>query len=200
MFTGLVEEVGTVVEATALTNGMRFTIAASTVMDDIAVDASIAVNGVCLTVTEHTRTTFCVTAVAETLRKTTTGSLGIHSRVNLERAVRLQDRLGGHLVQGHVDATGTVDAINVLDVGWELWIAFPATYRRWMIPVGSITVNGVSLTIAELETNRCKLAIIPHTLEKTAMSDLAAGDPVNLEFDMIAKYVESISMFGRVAP
>ncbi|MBU3742228.1 MAG: riboflavin synthase [Candidatus Kapabacteria bacterium] len=197
MFTGLVEEVGNVVAAETLSDGMRFTIAASTVMHDISVDASIAVNGVCLTVISHTDTTFTVTAVAETLRKTTTGRLGVGSRVNLERAVRLQDRLGGHLVQGHVDATGTVDAITVLDTGWEMWIAFDPTFRKWMIPVGSITVNGVSLTIADLRDDRCKLAIIPHTLEKTMLSDLAVSDPVNLEFDMIAKYVESISTFGR---
>lgn len=197
MFTGLVEEVGNVVAAETLADGMRFTIAASTVMQDIAVDDSIAVSGVCLTVTSHTDTTFAVTAVAETLRKTTTGRLGVGSRVNLERAVRLQDRLGGHLVQGHVDASGTVSAIHVLDTGWELWISFDARFRKWMIPVGSITVNGVSLTIAELHEDRCKLAIIPHTLEKTTLSDLTVGDPVNLEFDMIAKYIESISTFGK---
>lgn len=192
MFTGLVEDVGTVVEATPMVDGMQFTIAASAIMDDIAVDASIAVNGVCLTVTSHTATTFCVTAVAETLRKTTTGLLRVGSRVNLERAVRLQDRLGGHLVQGHVDATGTVASITILDAGWELWIAFPATYSKWMIPVGSITVNGVSLTIADLEDDRCKIAVIPHTLAKTTIADLVVGDPVNLEFDMLAKYIERL--------
>lgn len=190
MFTGLVEEVGTVSALNPLTDGVQITIRASTIMDDIAVDASIAVNGVCLTVTAHTDNSFTVTAVSETLRKTTTGTLVVGSRVNLERAVRLQDRLGGHLVQGHVDTTGTVAEINVLDVGWELWIAFPAEFSKWTIPVGSITVNGVSLTIADLKDDRCKIAVIPHTLAKTTIADLVVGDPVNLEFDLIAKYLE----------
>jgi len=190
MFTGLIEDVGTVVGFTPLTDGARIVIEASIVMNDIAVDASIAVNGVCLTVTEHTDTTFTVTAVSETLRKTTTGRLAVGSRVNLERAVRMQDRLGGHLVQGHVDTTGSVADITVLDVGWELWIAFPGEYSKWTIPVGSITVNGVSLTIADLKDNRCKIAVIPHTLAKTTIADLVVGDPVNLEFDLIAKYLE----------
>ena len=190
MFTGLVEDVGTVVDLTPLTDGVQIVIEASIIMDDITVDASIAVNGVCLTVTAHTDTTFTVTAVSETLRKTTTGRLAVGSRVNLERAVRMQDRLGGHLVQGHVDTTGTVAEISVLEVGWELWIAFPPQFSKWTIPVGSITVNGVSLTIADLKDDRCKIAVIPHTLAKTTIADLVVGDPVNLEFDLIAKYLE----------
>ena len=190
MFTGLVEDVGTVVDLTPITDGVQIVIEASIIMDDITVDASIAVNGVCLTVTAHTDTTFTVTAVSETLRKTTTGRLAVGSRVNLERAVRMQDRLGGHLVQGHVDSTGTVAEISVLEVGWEIWIAFPPQFSKWTIPVGSITVNGVSLTIADLKDDRCKIAVIPHTLAKTTIADLVVGDPVNLEFDLIAKYLE----------
>lgn len=193
MFTGLIEEVGTVVQARRTDDALHCTIEANAVMDDLKVDDSVAVNGVCLTVTSRTATTFDVTAVAETLSKTTTKLLQQGSRVNLERAVRLQDRLGGHLVQGHVDATGAVDDIVVNDAGWEVWFAYPRKYRKWLIPVGSITVNGVSLTVADLDDARLKVALIPHTLQRTTLGDLRRDDDVNLEFDLIAKYVESIN-------
>lgn len=193
MFTGLIEEIGTVVMVRRTDDALHCTISASAIMDDLQIDDSVSVNGVCLTVTARTDTTFDVTAVAETLRKTTTKLLREGSRVNLERAVRLQDRLGGHLVQGHVDATGAVDAIIVNDTGWEVWLAYPMKYRKWLIPVGSITVNGVSLTIADLDDARFKVALIPHTLQQTTLSDLQVDDDVNLEFDLIAKYVESIT-------
>lgn len=192
MFTGLIEEVGTVLALSRTIDAVHCTIGAEHVVDDLAPDASIAVNGVCLTVTHNTPNTFSVTAVLETLRKTTMASLEVGSHVNLERAVRMMDRLGGHLVQGHVDAVGFVDNVVRNATGSEIWIAFPSQFRKWMIPVGSITVEGVSLTLAEIEENRFKVAIIPHTLERTILSELSTGKTVNLEFDMVAKYLESI--------
>lgn len=191
MFTGLVEETGTVIKRQDVGDGVIFHIAAHVVMDDLAIDDSISVNGCCLTVTERSLDHFSVTAVAETLRKTTIGLLHEGHRVNLERAVRLQDRLGGHLVQGHVDAVGTITAISINDQGWEIWIDFPSEYRKWLIPVGSICVNGISLTVAALEPSRLKIAVIPHTLNVTTLGTANVGDTVNLEFDMVAKYLEN---------
>ncbi|MCX6140225.1 MAG: riboflavin synthase [Candidatus Kapabacteria bacterium] len=195
MFTGLIEEAGTVVLASATDGGKRLCIRAERVMDDLAIDHSIAVNGVCLTVVERTHDTFTVDVVAETLRKTTTGFLSAGSAVNLERAVRMSDRLGGHLVQGHVDITGTIEEISTGEFGWEMWIAFPRQYRKWLIPVGSICIDGVSLTIADLQDDRCKVAIIPHTLSVTTLSELEPGASVNLEFDLLAKYIENITTY-----
>lgn len=193
MFTGLIEDVGTVTAIEVAGDGRRITIEAPYIVSDAHVDDSIAVNGCCLTVTEHTDTTFSVMAVAETLRKTTIGDLATGSPVNLERAVRLSDRLGGHMVQGHIDTTGVIDAISTNDQGWELWCTYPREFGKWLIPVGSICVNGISLTIADLEASRFKVAIIPHTLQKTTLGMAHVGDRVNLEFDMVAKYIERLT-------
>lgn len=193
MFTGLIEEVGIITEAVHDGDGRHLTITAPHVSADVAVDDSIAVNGCCLTVTAHTPTTFTVTAVAETLRKTTVGELQAGSSVNLERAVRLMDRLGGHMVQGHVDTTGLITEISHNQHGWEVWCQFPENFGKWIIPVGSICMQGVSLTVADLLADRFKIAVIPHTLERTTLGALTVGSRVNLEFDMIAKYVERLT-------
>lgn len=192
MFTGLIEEVGFIRAIEELGDGRAFVIEAAKVMNDLSVDDSIAVSGVCLTVTDRTEDTFRVATVAQTLRKTTLRNKAAGRRVNLERAVRLQDRLGGHLVQGHVDATGIIANIVDNHQGSEVWIAFPTAYRKWIIPVGSVCVNGVSLTIAEVQENQFKVAIIPHTQSITTLGGLMYGQEVNIEFDVIAKYVESI--------
>ena len=192
MFTGLVEETGTITSCTPHDGKLRLRITAERIMDDLAIDHSVAVQGVCLTVVEHDITSFAVDVISETLIKTTIGALREGSHANLERAVRMADRLGGHLVQGHVDTTGTVHEIITSDGRWEIWIAFPASYRKWLIPVGSVCVNGVSLTVADLTDTMLKVAIIPHTLSVTTLCDLAVGDPVNLEFDMLAKYIEQL--------
>lgn len=197
MFTGLVEETGIVRQRTDMGDGIRFRIGASIIMDDLGIDDSVSVNGCCLTVVERGSDWFDVTAVAETLRKTTIGVLEENSIVNLERAVRLQDRLGGHLVQGHVDAVGTILDISINDQGWEIWVGFPAQYRKWIIPVGSICINGISLTVADQLADRLKIAIIPHTLNVTTMGTAKVGDTVNLEFDMVAKYIESMLHISR---
>ena len=193
MFTGLVEEIGTVNSITPSGDGMIISITANKVMEDIGVDDSISVDGCCLTVTEHTDETFTVTAVAETLKKTTLGTRTRNDSVNLERAIRMGDRLGGHLVQGHVDVVGIIQSIVNNVEGLELWISFPAPFRKWLIPTGSVCVNGISLTVAELEQERFKIAVIPHTLSVTTMGTSAVGDAVNLEFDMMAKYAENFA-------
>lgn len=192
MFTGLVEETGTLVASEPHNGKLRLRIRAERIMDDLAIDHSVAVQGVCLTVVERDASSFCVDVITETLTKTTIGTLSEGSPVNLERAVRMADRLGGHLVQGHVDATGVVERIITDDGRWEMWVGFPATYRKWLIPVGSVCINGVSLTVADLTDTSLKVAIIPHTLAVTTLGNLAVGDPVNLEFDMLAKYIEQL--------
>ncbi|MBC8124663.1 MAG: riboflavin synthase [Candidatus Kapabacteria bacterium] len=195
MFTGLIEEKGTVISVNKGVDGSRLTIRAKLVMEELAVDHSISVNGVCLTVVEHTSDSFTCDVVAETLRKTTTGLLEEGADVNLERAVRMSDRLGGHLVQGHIDTTGIVQDITKQNTGWEMWISFPQEFRKWLIPVGSVCVNGISLTVAELQDSAFKIAIIPHTLAVTTLSELRTGNLVNLEFDVLAKYVENITTY-----
>ncbi|CAN5393248.1 riboflavin synthase [soil metagenome] len=192
MFTGLIEEVGTIRAIEPIGDGIRISIAAHTIMADLAVDHSISVNGVCLTATTVHEEYFSVTAVHETIAKTTTGALRVGSSVNLERAVRVSDRLGGHIVQGHVDCTGTVDAITHLDAGWELWVRFPLNYAKYLIPVGSVCVNGISLTVARIDDDRFMVALIPHTIEHTSMKHTTVGDAVNLEFDVLAKYIERL--------
>lgn len=195
MFTGLIEEKGIVTTVTQGSDGCRLTIQAHRVLEDLAIDNSIAVNGVCLTVVEHTSNTFTCDVVAETLRKTTIGTLQAGSAVNLERAVRMSDRLGGHLVQGHIDTTGVVQGITKQDTGWEMWIAFPPEFRKWLIPVGSVCIDGISLTVADIDGSAFKVAIIPHTLAVTTLSQLQIGNSVNLEFDVLAKYVENITTY-----
>jgi riboflavin synthase len=193
VFTGLVETVGTVIQADHAPDALHLRIEAPSIMSDVRVDHSISVNGCCLTVTECDQNTFAATAVAETLRKTTLGNLAVGSRVNLERAVRVGDRLGGHLVQGHVDVVGTITAVQHNNAGAEIWISMPSSFRPLIIPTGSIAVDGISLTIADLsspdrEGAWFKVAIIPHTLAVTNIGMLGQGALVNLEFDMMGKY------------
>lgn len=190
MFTGLVEEIGTVVSITAQGNGRVLIIECKEILHDIRIDASISVNGVCLTVTEFTNSTFTVTAIEETLSKTTIGLLVVGSRVNLERAMAASMRFGGHIVQGHVDCTGTVTQINSLTTSWEYFIEFPEKFAALIVHAGSICMNGISLTIAECSHHTVKVAIIPYTYNNTIISDLRIGDKVNIEFDIIGKYVE----------
>jgi len=192
LFTGLIEEIGTIRTIEHVGDGVRIDIAASAIMADLAVDHSVSVNGVCLTATAVGADEFSVTAVHETLSKTTTGTLVVGAHVNLERAVRMSDRLGGHIVQGHIDCTGTADVVTHLDSGWEVWITFPTEYSKYLINVGSVCVNGVSLTVARIDNNRFMVALIPHTIEHTTMQYVSVGDAVNLEFDVLAKYIERL--------
>lgn len=192
MFTGIVEETGTVKNLTKFGDGLEITIAAKQVLPGLKIDNSICVNGVCLTVVRRTPAAFTIQAVKETLSKTNLGALTKGSPVNLERSVRLQDRLGGHLVQGHVDTTGTVTKIVTLKSSWMFTIAFPKKYRRYLIPVGSVTVDGTSLTVASLRREEFTVAIIPYTFDHTVFGTYAKGDRVNLEFDIIGKYLESL--------
>jgi riboflavin synthase len=193
VFTGIVEELGTVRRVHPVGGGARIEIAATQVLAGTAIGASIAVNGCCLTVVELGEGGFAADAVTETLRRTCLGALTTGDPVNLERPVRLEDRLGGHLVQGHVDAVGTLRAREPNSDGSQrVEFAAPAAVLRYVVEKGSITVDGVSLTVAEVLDDGFAVAVIPHTLAVTTLGAKAPGDGVNLEVDVIAKYVERL--------
>jgi riboflavin synthase len=193
MFTGIVEELGRVRRVTPNEGGARLVIDASAVLDDVVLGASIAVNGTCLTVTEFDEYSFATDAVIETLARTNLGDLAAGDAVNLERPLRLADRLGGHLVQGHVDATGVVrDRAAEPDGSTMITVEAPESVLRYVVHKGSITVDGVSLTVARSADDAFAVALIPHTLAVTTLGTRAVGARVNLEVDLVAKYVEAL--------
>jgi riboflavin synthase len=192
MFTGIIREIGRLSGIRKTAGGVQLTVDAPESAPQLNVSDSVSVNGVCQTVIRKEGTSFVVEAVEETLKKTTLGLLRQESRVNLELPMRLDDRLGGHLVLGHVDCTGTVTKISQQPGSWLIDIAYPAEFSRFLIPVGSIAVDGISLTVASLRQGEFTVSIIPHTLEKTTLAAAERGMRVNLEFDLIGKYVESL--------
>ncbi|MFN2543935.1 MAG: riboflavin synthase [Actinomycetota bacterium] len=186
MFTGIVEELGEVRERS---NG-RLVVGCRVVAEDASVGASIAVNGVCLTVVERDDESLAFDLSPETLARTALSRLAEGSPVNLERPVTLTTRLGGHLVQGHVDGVGRVVAVAGNGSGSEVTIEVPAELTRYLVDKGSVSVDGVSLTVAGLDGRRFAVALVPHTLDVTTLGRARSGDPVNLEVDVVAKYVE----------
>jgi len=201
VFTGIVEELGVVESLEDQGDAVRLTVRGPLVVEDAALGDSIAVNGCCLTVAERTDGTFTADVMRETLVKTSLGTLTAGSRVNLERAVTADKRLGGHIVQGHVDATGTIVGRSPSE-HWEVVeIAFPAHLAAYLVDKGSITVDGISLTVVEVDdsTSTFTVSLIPETLARTTLGLKRAGEPVNLEVDVIAKYVERM-LAHRTAP
>ena len=193
MFTGLVEEVGTVRSVTAVGNGARVVIEAAVVLGDAQIGASIAVNGCCLTVVEYDATSWAADAVPETLDRTNLGALRPGDAVNLERPLAADGRYGGHVVQGHVDATAAVVAIDELDDGsFRFTFELPPAIADYVVEKGSIAVDGISLTVARVDSSTFSIAIIPHTHEVTTIGRRTVGDRVNLEADVLAKYVERL--------
>jgi len=190
MFTGIVEEVGRVVGVAEL----RLEVACG--FGDLGIGDSIAVNGVCLTVMELAdlgdEITFAAELSEETLARTSLGNLTVGSPVNLERPVPAGGRLGGHVVQGHVDGTGLVRSLEPQEGSVVMWIQAPGGLRRYLVEKGSVAVDGVSLTVASLQEGAFSVALIPHTLTSTTLHSKAPGDVVNLEVDILAKYVESL--------
>ena len=193
MFTGLVEEVGTVKSVTPIGDGARVVIQAALVLEDVGLGASIAVNGCCLTVVEHDAETWAADAVPETLARTNIGALRPGDVVNLERPLAVNGRYGGHVVQGHVDDTATVAAIEELDDGsFRYTFELPATVADYVVEKGSIAVDGISLTVAAVDATTFSIAVIPHTHEVTTLGRRTVGDQVNVEADVLAKYVERL--------
>jgi riboflavin synthase len=193
MFTGLVEELGTVRAVIPNASGARLEIEAVAVLDDAELGASIAVNGCCLTAVEIGEGWWAADAVEETLRRTSLGALAPGDRVNLERPVRLADRLGGHIVQGHVDGVGEIAERETLaDGSTRVVVAADDTVLRYVVEKGSIAVDGVSLTVVAVDEKTFEFALIPHTATVTTLGIKGPGDPVNLEVDLVAKYVERL--------
>ena len=199
MFTGIIQSIGRIDEIEARGADARMIIAGGGMdFSDVAAGDSIAVNGVCLTAVSLTHDRFTVDVSAETLRCTSGFAPG--AEVNLEKALRLADRLGGHLVSGHVDGVGTVHRLVPVGASHLLEIEAPPELARYIMRKGSITVNGVSLTVNAVEAARFALNLIPHTLEHTTLKHLEAGHRVNLEVDMIARYVERLALFADSTP
>jgi len=192
MFTGIIEEMGTVKALRREAGAARLSLSAVTVLDGTALGDSICVNGVCLTVVEMGRSEFSADVAVETLRVTNLGELRAGARVNLERALQLSARIGGHLVSGHVDAVGRLREKRDEGNGWRIFFDAPETVLRYVIKKGSIAIDGISLTVADLDRAGFSIAMIPHTARLTTLGFKTAGDSVNLEADIIGKYVERL--------
>ena len=199
MFTGLVQRIGALVARTAAGPGMHLTIAVSPPFENLEVGESISVDGACLTAVNPDGARLVVDVSPETLRRTTLGDRRPGDPLNLERALRLSDRLGGHLVTGHVDDVGRVARVEARGPFVELHFSAPATLSRYLVEKGSVTVDGISLTVASCTDEGFSVAVIPATLEKTTLARRRAGDRVNVETDLLGKYVEKL-LAGRGAP
>lgn len=186
MFTGLIEEVGTLIAR----RGHELVIGAPEIAPSLKLGDSVAVNGICLTATSLGGDRFTADVSATTFEATAAGGWQRGRKLNLERALALGDRLGGHLVSGHVDGVGALEARQKLGEAWKLTFAMPAELAPFLVPKGSIAIDGTSLTVNEVSSDSFTVTLIPHTAEKTLLLDLAPGDPVNLEADMLAKYVQ----------
>ncbi|MFH2140027.1 MAG: riboflavin synthase [Pseudomonadota bacterium] len=190
MFSGIIADAGMIKKVADREGGLRLTVATEVLgMDDVSLGDSIAVNGVCLTVIEIDGNDFTVDVSRETL-DCTTGLEQQGGHVNLEKAMRLSDRIGGHLVSGHVDGVGEVVAFNDIGESWRLVVRAPQALSKYIAVKGSITINGVSLTVNHVAGNEFEVNLIPHTLEVTTLNELEKGKRVNLEIDLIARYVE----------
>lgn len=192
MFTGIVEEIGKITNLNKSGNNLNITVKAK-MTPELKIDQSVSHNGICLTVVSINDYEYTVTAVKETLDKTNLGFINTGDSVNLERGMRLGDRLDGHIVQGHVDQTATCINIKEADGSWEFTFKYDPEIGNITIEKGSITVNGVSLTVVNSKKEEFSVAIIPYTYEHTTFQNLQKGDTVNLEFDVIGKYVKRIT-------
>lgn len=190
MFTGIVEETGKILERTTTGDGQILVIAAEKVLSDVARGHSIAVNGVCLTVVESARDRFKVEVIPETLKLTNLGDLQTGDQVNLERALAASERFHGHIVQGHVETVGYINSLVVENGDVRMTITVDRVWMRYCLLKGSITLDGVSLTIADLSTDGITVALIPFTLSQTTLGRKQVGDPVNIETDILARYIE----------
>lgn len=193
MFTGIVQEVGEVEEVQSAENGARIIVRMPVLAPEVGMGDSVAVNGTCLTAVELGSERIAFEAMGETLARTTTGALAAGSAVNLEPALRPTDRMGGHVVQGHVDAVGEVTGIRADGIAKVIEIAAPPAVLRYVVEKGSIAVNGVSLTVSSVNDRAFEIWLIPHTCEVTTFGDTQVGDTVNLEVDIYAKYVEKFA-------
>lgn len=192
MFTGIVEEIGKVQSIIKSTKSAKIIIQANKVLEDVRLGDSISTNGVCLTVTEFTSNSFTVDVMAETMRRSNLHILSSGDEINLERALRLGDRLGGHIVSGHIDGMGTISNYEKEDNAVWVTISTLSDILKYIVQKGSITIDGISLTVAYVDDSVFKVSIIPHTKEVTTLLKKRVGDIVNLECDMVGKYIEKL--------
>lgn len=192
MFTGIIESVGKIASIDRASEAVRLTVAAGCIAEDVALGDSVAINGVCLTVVAIAPPHVTFDAVYETMRKTTLGQLQVGDSVNLERSLPVGGRLGGHIVQGHVDGTGRIASIRPIGNSYFIYIDASPDLMRYIVTKGSVAVDGISLTVAEAEDRTFALSIIPHTWDQTTLKDKRAGDTVNIECDILGKYVEKM--------
>lgn len=192
MFTGLIEELGIIKKKTSQGSGIRFEIDAAICLGDLKIGDSININGACQTVVVVNNNSFVVDTIEETLNKTNFKNFEVGDKVNLERSLRVGDRLGGHFVLGHVDTVGTIQEIKKLTTSHEVKISFPKEFGKYLVNVGSIAVDGISLTLAKVEAENFSVAIIPHSWDVTNLANKKRGDKVNLEFDILGKYTAKI--------
>ena len=195
LFTGIVEEIGEILDIRKGVNSASLLIKGNKVLGDVKLGDSISTNGVCLTVTHFTKDSFTVDVMPETMKKSSLGILKKGSKVNLERALRLSDRLGGHIVSGHIDGVGTIEEFKEDDNAVWITITAEKDVLKYIIYKGSIAIDGVSLTVAYVDDNCFKVSIIPHTGEGTTLLSKKTGEVVNLECDLIGKYVEKLMGF-----
>ena len=192
MFTGLVEEVGTIEQITSNLDGLRISINAEKVMEGLKVDDSVSCSGICLTVIDMNISSFTVQLVEETLNRTTAKNWKNDSAINLERALLPSSRMGGHFVQGHIDCTSKITDIKMKDESAIFSFTLPGPYQKYIVEKGSICLDGISLTVASINNKEFSIAVIPHTIEVTNWKKSKVGDLVNLEVDIISKYVENL--------
>ncbi|ARV09753.1 riboflavin synthase [Winogradskyella sp. PC-19] len=192
MFTGIIEDLGNVKALNKDKDNLHITVR-SNITEELKIDQSVAHNGVCLTVVSIDKDEYVVTAIKETLDKTNLGQLEVDTTVNLERAMKLGDRLDGHIVQGHVDQTAVCENVSEQNGSWSYTFKYDASLNNVTIEKGSVTVNGVSLTVVNSKVNEFSVAIIPYTYEHTTFKNLKKGSLVNLEFDVIGKYVKRLN-------
>lgn len=190
MFTGIIEEIGRVEQASPYGNNLKLRINAPKFTSDLKLGDSININGACQTVIEVKDSTFTVEAVEETLKRTTLDQLKAKDSVNLERALRASDRLGGHLVSGHVDFVGRIKSVNRRDQSWFFEFEFPPNYKSLFVEKGSVAVDGISLTVVQASDNSFTVSVIPFTIKETTLGTKRIGAPVNIETDMMGKYVQ----------
>ena len=193
MFTGLIEDVGTIVKLERKGDGALLVINHTAVLDDLKLGDSVAVDGVCLTITELNPPSFSAEASAETMRRTTLEAKKPHEKVNLERALRLNDRLGGHLVTGHVDEVGTITSIVPEGSSQKITVAVSPKTNRYVVEKGSVAVDGISLTVNQVRDDRFSVNIIPYTASQTTLTAKGQGDKVNIEADILGKYLERLA-------
>jgi riboflavin synthase len=192
LFTGIIEEIGNLKDIKRGANNYELTISGHKILEDVKLGDSIAVNGVCLTVTSFSKEQFTVDVMPETIKATSLQSLGRGSRVNLERAMSFNGRFGGHFVSGHVDGVGTINDKKVVSNAVYFWIEASDEQLKYIIPKGSVCIDGISLTVVEVTESQFSISIIPHTVSETILQYKGIGDVVNIECDMLAKYMERL--------